>query len=218
MNIKSLCDKYAPLSQRERMEAVFQDFDRVLITTSFGTTSTVLLQVLHQVKPDHPVYFVDTGYHFKETHQYAAAIQEKWKLNIVRIGPKPNEHNFTRMDYTWLHDPDTCCFINKVMPLEKLKETHEVWISGMLGGTTAYRDPGTVFKMGKDILRFYPFIDMTPEEARWHRLVQELPEHPLEAKGYDSIGCTHCTRRGEGRSGRWVGFNKTECGLHTFNA
>lgn len=217
MDIKTLSEQYAKYDQRKRLEAVFRDFERVLITSSFGTTSAILLHMLAKIKPEHPVYFIDTGYLFRGTHMYKDQLASLWNLNVVSIHPKRNEHDFTRVDYTWMYEPDSCCFVNKVMPLDKLKAEHDVWISGMTGGTTDHRKSLNVFKASNDILRFQPLIDMSPEEADWYRVIHELPEHPLEAAGYGSVGCVQCTQKGEGRAGRWVGFNKTECGLHTYS-
>ncbi|MEL7533532.1 MAG: phosphoadenylyl-sulfate reductase [Bacteroidota bacterium] len=218
MDTKTLCADYAPYDHRERLEKLFRDFDRVLITSSFGTTSAILLHFLHQVRPDHPVHFIDTGYHFLETHQYRETLSQEWGLNVVTVRPKANEHNFTRLDYTWTYQPDSCCFVNKVSPVEKLKESHDVWISGMIRGTSANRKNVPLFKESNGIMRFYPLADMDPEEAQYYNYMHELPDHPLKDRGYGSVGCTHCTQAGEGRSGRWSGSVKTECGLHSFKS
>lgn len=214
MELKTLCERYSPYDHRKRLETLFDEFDRVLVTTSFGATSATLLHLLQKVKPGHPVYFVDTKYHFRETLEYRQKLMSKLKLNIQSVVPKPNENFFTQLDYTWSYQPDACCYVNKVQPLEDLKASHDVWISGMVGGSQNRKNL-PIFQMKGNILRFYPLIDMTEEEAYYYRMVYDLPEHPLQSKGYASIGCTHCTRPGEGRSGRWTGFNKTECGLHT---
>ncbi len=216
MDPKTLCAAYAPYDPRERLEKLFRDFDRVLITSSFGTTSAILLHLLHQVKPNHPVYFVDTGYLFPETHAYRAQLIQQWNLQVHAVRPKANEHTFTRVDYTWTYQPDSCCYVNKVMPLQELKDSHDVWVSGMIRGTSEVRSSLPIFKDDGKLLRFYPLADMAPEEARWYNYLHELPEHPLIHKGYESVGCMHCTQPGKGRNGRWSGQVKTECGLHTF--
>lgn len=125
---------------------------------------------------------------------------------------------FTKVDYTWAHHPDLCCHFNKVMPMEELKQGFDVWISGMIGGTTSQRSQKSIFRQDHDILRFYPLIDMDATEAQAYKLVYDLPTHPLEIKGFGSVGCSHCTRKGQGRKGRWSQFNKTECGLHIIQA
>ena len=214
MDLKTLCEKYSPYDHRSRLEKVFRDFDRVLVTSSFGTTSAILLHHLQQVQPEHPVVFIDTKFHFGETHRYKNTLSEQLGLNVLSIVPNRNENQFTEMDYTWAYQPDDCCYVNKVRPIDNLKKTHDVWISGMIGGASNTRKDLPIFREKDGIIRFYPFIDMTEEDAYYYRIVNELPTHPLEGKGYHSVGCTHCTRPGAGREGRWTGFKKTECGLH----
>lgn len=214
MNTKTLCADYAPYDHRERLEMLFRDFDRVLVTSSFGTTSAILLHFLHQVRPDHRIYFIDTRYHFDATHAYKQTLVDRWNLNVQHLAPGFNAHAYTKMDYTWTYDPDVCCFVNKVEPLNELKSSHDVWISGMIGGGNSMRKNLTPFKDDGKILRFYPFYDMSLEEAEITKIIYELPEHPMKNEGYDSIGCTHCTIKGDGREGRWAGMTKTECGLH----
>jgi phosphoadenosine phosphosulfate reductase len=216
LSIKTLCGQYSQANHRDRLVAVFRDFDRVLVTSSFGTTSVILLHMLHQVKPNHPVHFVDTGYHFRETLDFAERLKRMWNLNLVLVRPGEDEHARTRQQRSWEHQADLCCKVNKVNPLKALKRRHEVWISGMLGGTNAHRKSLPMFKQDGELLRFYPLIDMTPDEAEAYQVIYDLPKHPLSAKGYGSIGCSHCTQKGEGRSGRWAGRAKTECGLHLF--
>ncbi|MDX2246409.1 MAG: phosphoadenylyl-sulfate reductase [Bacteroidia bacterium] len=213
MDLKTLCETYSPYNHRERMNAIFRDFDRVLITSSFGATSATFLHLLHKTRPEHPVYFIDTKYHFTETIKYKHELEKMLKLDIRAVAPKSNENAYTQMDYTWSYEPDACCYVNKVLPVEALTASHDVWVSGMIGASETRRNQ-PLFQMKGGILRFYPLIDMTEEEAHYYRIAYDLPEHPLESEGYSSIGCTHCTKPGASRSGRWAGFNKTECGLH----
>ncbi len=214
--LRTLSDRYQKLSYKERLQQLFEDFDRVLVTSSFGTTAAILLDNLRRVKPDHPIHFIDTNYLFKETHQYRKELTQRWNLNVVTVKPGFNAHMYTRMDYTWVNQADSCCYINKVSPLQPLKDSHDIWISGMIGGLASTRKNRQIFEFDGEIFRFYPFVDMGAEEADMYRLVQELPSHPLEAKGYGSVGCQQCTAKGHGRNGRWAGSNKTECGLHVF--
>lgn len=214
MTLKTLCEAYSQYGPQKRLEEAFREFDRVLVTSSFGTTSAILLHLLSKVKPGIPIHMIDTGYLFPETIAYKETLRKRFNLNIIEVKPKQNEHLFTRLNYTWAHHPDLCCHFNKVEPMESLKQGYDLWISGMLGKTNSYRDTMPLFKKDGKLLRFYPLIDMTIEEAQAHQIIYELPKHPLEAKGYGSVGCKHCTVKGAGRSGRWAGQVKTECGLH----
>lgn len=216
MQLQTLNQNYRDLSHLDRLRKLFQDFDRVLVTSSFGTTAAILLDMLRRVRPDYPIHFIDTHYLFPETHAYREELTQRWNLNVVTVKPGFNAHLYTRMDYTWAHQPDACCYVNKVSPLEGLKTGHDLWLSGMIGGLSDSRRKRDIFEWDGHMYRFYPLVDMSAQEAEWYRIAQELPPHPLEAKGYGSVGCQQCTVKGQGRSGRWAGTGKTECGLHIF--
>ena len=209
-------NEYIPLTPRARLEKLFNEYDnnRILITSSFGSTSVVLLHMISQVKPDHPIHFINTGFLFQETLDYKRQLIKQLKLNIVDVMAKENRHRFTRENHSWRFNHDLCCFINKVDPVNELKASYDIWISGLLAFQNANRRNIRIVEPKKDIAKFHPIIDMTATEVSLYMTIHELPSHPLVAEGYDSIGCTHCTRKGKGRQGRWFNTAKTECGLH----
>jgi phosphoadenosine phosphosulfate reductase len=216
MNLKTLCEKYSHVHRGQRMVEIFRDFDRVLVTSSFGINSAIFLHLLHKTNPGHPVYFVDTGFHFRETHRFKDLLVQQWGLNVITVQPEPESHALTRIMQTWSNDPDRCCSVNKVQPVNKLKRSFDLWVSGLTGFSGDKRNGKPMFREEGGLVRFYPLIDMDADEARWYSLIHQIPEHPLRARGYGSVGCRHCTAKGEGREGRWAGHNKTECGLHAF--
>ncbi len=189
--------------------------DKALITTSFGTTSALLLSFLSRVRPGFPVHFIDTGYLFEETVAYKEELTRLLDLNIITHRPELAQHEATRVAQLWESDPDACCGVNKVAPLETVKAQHEVWISGLIGYQNGYRSGLDIIQERTDIYRFYPLIDWTKEQVDDYFSYFGLPRHPLERMGFGSLGCTHCTKKGKGRDGRWGGSGKTECGLHT---
>ncbi len=197
-----------------RVAYTFNAFDNVLVTSSFGTTSAILLHIVSRVRPGHPIYFIDTRYHFEETIAYKNKLADRLDLNVVDLEPDPERHAFTRKNQTWKKDPDFCCQINKVEPLNAIKEGHDAWISGLIGYESNYRRYFEIFEDAGDIYKFYPLVDWSDEQVNEYFELYGLPRHPLEQKGYQSIGCTHCTTKGCGRNGRWPGTGKTECGLH----
>ncbi|MEO1023157.1 MAG: phosphoadenylyl-sulfate reductase [Bacteroidota bacterium] len=188
---------------------------QVLITSSFGTTSALLLHTLLRIKPDVPIYFLNTGYLFKETLEYMRHLKELWNLNVIEIHPEKREHILTLNEERWKTDPDACCMVNKSMPLNVLKQSHRIWISGLMGYQSEFREQLSIFEPRADIDRFYPFIDWTPELVQEYFETFQIPRHPLEGQGFSSIGCVHCTAKGPARTGRWIDSQKTECGLHT---
>src|SRR5690606_27085813 len=109
-------EKFKPLLPKERIKEIFNTIseDKLLVTSSFGTTSAILLHMLSEVKPGHPVHFINTTYLFKETLAYAEELKDRLNLNIVEVKADVNKNRFTRKNKTWKYNQDLCCFINKV--------------------------------------------------------------------------------------------------------
>jgi phosphoadenosine phosphosulfate reductase len=195
--------------------------DKLALVSSFGTESAALLKVMADVDPAIPVVFLDTGWLFEETLAYRDTLIATLGLTDVR-SIKPLDADLTRDDPDkdlWFSDPDKCCFIRKVEPLARALKPFDGWINGrkrFQGGQRA--DIAPVESDGVR-LKFNPFADVTAAEIEAIYLQAKLPQHPLKAAGFLSVGCMPCTSRGttEGdtRSGRWAGRAKTECGIHT---
>ena len=214
--IKQLNEKYHSLTIEERVAALYEDFDQsgVMLTSSFAATSAFLLKVFSLAKPSQKIYFIDTGYHFRETMEYKEKLTELYGLNVESIKAEEWKHDFTTKEETWKKDPDFCCSINKVEPLNGIKENYKIWVSGLMEWQSDHRSSLDIFEDRNGIIKFYPLLDVTQEEREAYIKDHNLPFHPLVAKGYFSIGCEHCTVPGKGRSGRWNNSPKTECGLH----
>ena len=214
--IKALNKKYKTLSVTQRIAELYKDFKQedVMLTSSFAATSAFLLKLVSDVNKTQKVYFIDTGYHFEDTLKYKEALTKKYGLNVASIGALKEEHEFTTKDETWRKNPDFCCSINKVKPLDLIKNQYKVWVSGLMKWQSDHRATLDIFELRGDILKFYPLLDVTKEERDAYIEEHQLPFHPLVSKGYHSIGCKHCTVPGEDRSGRWNNNPKTECGLH----
>lgn len=207
---------FEPLNYQERLEKLYELFhaDEILITSSFGTKSVFLLHLLSRINPGQQIHFIDTGYHFPETLRYKQQLAEDFGLEVIDVHPNPERHAITRDQELWNSDPDRCCHINKVEPLNDIKPDYSVWISGLMGYQTDFRSDQRLFEWDGQVLKCHPLIDIDEGEFLYHVSYHDLPQHPLEAEGFGSVGCTHCTERGKGRSGRWQGQEKTECGLH----
>ncbi|MCW3084891.1 MAG: 2,3-cyclic-nucleotide 2-phosphodiesterase [Bacteroidetes bacterium] len=214
MDIEELNKKYRELTPEERIRMLYTDFNSVLFTSSFGTTSAFLLHLFNKVNPQQTVYFLDTTYHFNETLAYKNQLAELLKLNVIDIKPEEWKNNFTQQDKTWNSDPDLCCSINKVEPLDKIKPGFQIWVSGLMSSQNAYRESLKIFEEKDGIIKFFPIVDLSEKDAFDYIKKNNLPEHPLLKAGYNSVGCFHCTVAGKGRSGRWINKSKTECGLH----
>jgi phosphoadenosine phosphosulfate reductase len=214
--LQALNEKYLPLGFDQRLRQLYQDFapGQILVTSSFAATSAYFLHIVSRIRPDQVIHFIDTGFHFPETLEYRRYLSELFHLKVEDVRAEDWKHQFTVDDKTYQRDPDFCCNLNKVEPLEAIKPNYRVWVSSLMRWQTEHRAGLPIFENRSGILKFNPMIDVTREERDAYIREHQLPFHPLVAKGYSSIGCTHCTVKGEGRSGRWEGKAKTECGLH----
>lgn len=214
--IQELNKKYKSLSIADRIKTLYEDFDQseVMVTSSFAATSAFLLKLFSDINNEQRVYFIDTGYHFEETLNYKKQLTERYQLNVKSLSALPQEHEFTTKDKTWSKNPDFCCSINKVKPLEIIKNKYTVWVSGLMEWQSDHRNTLDIFEQRGEILKFYPLLDVSKRERDNFIKTHDLPFHPLVSRGYHSIGCKHCTVPGKDRSGRWNNNPKTECGLH----
>lgn len=214
--IAALNDKYRKLDFRDRIREVYKDFEvtEIMLTSSFAATSALLLKLFSDVNREQPVYFIDTGYHFEETLAFRKKLTALYGLEVRSISAIKEEHDFTTADETWKKNPDFCCYLNKVKPLEIIKARHTIWVSGLMEWQSDHRASLDIFEQQGDIVKFYPLLDLSKKQRDELIKKENLPVHPLVSKGYESIGCTHCTVPGEDRSGRWNDSHKTECGLH----
>lgn len=191
------------------------------IVSSFGADSAVLLHMVAQVDPSMPVYFLETGKHFRETLDYVETLKKQLGLiNVHAI--HPNADDVKRFDPNgdlWETDPDSCCHIRKTEPLEPVTEQYGGWVTGRKRYQTSERGVLPHFELtSDDRIKVNPLAYFSDADVVEYRQKHNLPEHPLYAKGYKSIGCAPCTSivaEGEDpRAGRWRGLNKKECGIH----
>jgi phosphoadenosine phosphosulfate reductase len=214
--IAALNEAYAPLGFAERIHRLYEDFDpdKVLVTSSFAATSAYFLHIISRLRPEQVISFVDTGFHFPETLGYRDHLIERFNLKVKDLRADPQQHEWSVKEKLYDSDPDFCCSINKVQPLEEVKKNYHVWVSSLMRWQSDHRADMEIFEERRGIIKFNPMIDVSKAERDEYIVEHSLPFHPMVACGYSSIGCTHCTVQGEGRSGRWAGKPKTECGLH----
>ncbi|MGK7397185.1 MAG: phosphoadenylyl-sulfate reductase [Candidatus Cyclobacteriaceae bacterium M3_2C_046] len=214
MDLKELNQKYKALTPEERIRQVYKDFNKILVTSSFGTTSALLLHQITSVNPEQVIHFIDTSYHFKQTLEYKAQLQSIMNLKIDVLKGESWKNKYTLDFKVWETDPDICCSINKVEPVDRVKKDYDIWVSGLMRWQNSYRKNLEIFEQKGDIIKFYPIIDLSPKQLNQYYKKNQLPHHPLQQLGYESVGCFHCTKQGKRREGRWVNFFKNECGLH----
>lgn len=214
--LNELNQRYHDLTPEQRVKQLYKDFDlsEVMLTSSFATNSAFLLHLFATTAPEQVIHFIDTGFHFPETLAYKEQLTKLYHLKVVDVHPEDWKHEHTVKDQTWKTDPDFCCSINKVEPLQEIKKNFNVWVSGLMRWQTEHRANLDIFEYRGGMIKFYPLLDVTKEQRDGYIRDHKLPFHPMVAKGYSSVGCTHCTHPGDDRCGRWVDSSKSECGLH----
>jgi phosphoadenosine phosphosulfate reductase len=207
---------------RDKILQYKNDGKKVFTTSSFQSHSIVLLHILSRVDKSIPVYFLNTGYHFPETINFKEEITRLFGLNTIDLHsatPKYMQKD-GRGQLLFTSDPDHCCYLNKVQPLESILMSFDVWINGVRSDQSSLRKNFSLEeKAPHGTLRYHPVIHWTGKQINEYRKAFDLPLHPLETKGYLSIGCEPCTRKFDPemteREARWYGLNKNECGINT---
>jgi phosphoadenosine phosphosulfate reductase len=196
----------------------------IAASSSFQSQSIPLLHLIAGAVPELPVLFLDTGFHFQETLAFRDQLTAEFGLNLVVLHPELGHAGFRRRyGDLYREDPDLCCYLNKVEPMERALAGQRAWISGIRRDQSPTRaDTPIVSRLDNGLYKVCPMATMTRRDVWDYAQRHTFREHPLLAKGYVSIGCAPCTRpvwddgdRGDGRAGRWAGRDKTECGLHT---
>ncbi|MEA2476238.1 MAG: phosphoadenosine phosphosulfate reductase [Actinomycetota bacterium] len=202
--------------------------DRLAIATSFQSSGLVLLHLLRDIRPDLPVLFLNTGFHFPETLEFRDRIVTMWDLKLVELTGTHGSAKRQSEIYgpgLYKRDPDKCCAINKVEPLQHALEEYDGWISGLRRDQSPLRATTPVVEAqmlpsGNETIKIHPLAHWTRDDVSSYLSEHQIPTHPLLEQGFGSIGCWPCTRAlqaGEDeRAGRWQGQAKTECGIHSF--
>jgi phosphoadenosine phosphosulfate reductase len=194
--------------------------ERIALTSSFGAESAVLLHLVSRTAPNMPVLFLDTGKLFAETIAYRDALTRRLGLTSVRIvSPSPSKlQEDDPSGYLWSVDPDRCCEVRKVEPLSQVLTEFSAWITGRKRFQGDSRSDLPAFERDGSHVKINPLATWSELDIENYLADHNLPRHPLVARGYRSIGCTHCTSPtapGENaRAGRWRNKGKTECGIH----
>ncbi len=212
--------------QFEQIQQKIQEYKsqgkRLFATSSFQTHSIVMLHIISRIDNTIPVYFINTGFLFPETIAYKDKIANLFNLKVIDTIPliPKNLQKDIAGNLFFTSDPDYCCYLNKIQPLEPVLYEHDIWINGVRADQTETRSKMQIEQEAKNnVTRFHPMLDWTKQEIYKYIKEYSLPHHPLDEKGYVSIGCEPCTRKisigQDERTVRWFGLNKTECGLNT---
>jgi phosphoadenosine phosphosulfate reductase len=189
---------------------------RFAITASMQ--DTVLVHMASQIRPGVPVIFLDTGYHFAETIGTADAAESVYGLNLLRIRPKMTvaQQDEAYGPRLYERDPDLCCSLRKVLPLQEAMRPYVAWATGLRRDEAESRQSARLVEWDekKNRIKVNPLVAWSDEQIEEYVQQHGVLVNPLLSEGYGSVGCEPCTLKGLGRSGRWANANKTECGLH----
>jgi phosphoadenosine phosphosulfate reductase len=227
LDIESLNQEFEARPPQEALRWAYETFaPRVAIMTSFQAAGVVIVDMAQQVAPGFPVFTLDTGFLFLETLDLKRRAEMRYGIEIESVEPllTVEEQAGRYGDALYSRDPDRCCEMRKVEPQMRKLAGLDAWVTGVRREQSKTRTDAHILERheadGRALVKINPLVHWTKKQVWDYILGHEVPYNPLYDQGYASIGCWPCTRpvqAGEDeRAGRWAGFNKTECGIHTF--
>lgn len=205
---------------------------RAALSLGFGREGMVVADAIWRNNLSIDVFTLDTGRQFEETFAFQARVEARYKTRVAVITPEAADLTQLFADqgplgfYESLENRQTCCFVRKVKPLQRALKDYDVWLTGLRATQSAYRaeQPYAEYVSRHDVVKLNPILDWPREDVLAYLETHNVPEHPLYAQGYTSIGCAPCTRAvlpdEPERAGRWWWETdvKKECGLHLDHA
>jgi len=194
---------------------------RFAVTSSMA--DTVLIDLVARMAPGTDVIFLDTGYHFTETltMRDAVAATYRGRINLLSVEPEQTvaEQDDAHGRNLFASNPDRCCSLRKVVPLDRVLAGYEAWGSGLRRDDSFARSrtPVVDWDARNGMVKVNPLARWSQPDVDAYVQRHGVLTNPLLAQGFSSVGCLPCTRRtggGESRGGRWPGTEKSECGIH----
>jgi len=208
----------------ERLKWLHQEYgSRLMLSTSFGLQAAVMLDLVTKHAPEVPIVWIDTGYLFPETYEYVETLKKRFNLNLREyqplLTPARQEALYGKLWEQGEEESKKYGVINKVEPMNRaLQELGaDVWISGLRKSQSSTRENRMFLEQQKKTLKVYPILDWRDAQVQQYYRDNDLPRHPLEAKGYKTMGDWHSTNpvaEGDSAESSRFGGNKYECGLH----
>jgi phosphoadenosine phosphosulfate reductase len=229
-NVRLLDEEFGSLGTEGILQWAWQRFgNRAAVGTSFQGAGLVMLHLAKQQGIQFPVFTLDTGLLFKETLELKKRLEDFYGFEIESLKPDltVEQQEEAQGPELWKREPDLCCTIRKVLPLQSKLADLDCWITGLRREQSDSRSGIGIIELytleqsgGRDIVKLNPMAQWSRDDIWKYIKDQKIPYNPLHDQGYRSIGCWPCTKKTGGgdneRAGRWTGFNKVECGIHTF--
>ncbi len=230
IEIQDLNKRFESVPTVDILKWAWETFDRrAAIGTSFQGAGIVMMHLAQQAKVPISVFTLNTNLLFPETLELKKRLETFLKISIESLESELTVEDQARLHgpELWKRDPDSCCTLRKVEPLQRKLSKLDCWITGLRREQSETRATVNIVEVYEfDMIHHREIMKLNPmanwkREAVWDYIKKyKLPYNPLHDRGYRSIGCIPCTAKagaGESeRAGRWIGFNKTECGIHTF--
>lgn len=220
---KKIAQEWESLSAMELLSWAVNTYgSKLTFACSFGAEDVVIVDMLAKLNTSIDMFYLNTDLHFKETYETRDTLQKRYGITFTEVRPALtlDEQREQWGEKLWARDPNQCCHIRKVEPLTNHLANVDAWITGIRREQSITRMYAKKVEWDEkfNCVKINPIVDWTNKQV-WDYIVNEkVPYNPLHDRNYPSIGCEPCTRQvmpGEdARSGRWSGFEKTECGLH----
>jgi phosphoadenosine phosphosulfate reductase len=231
-DIDRLDERFGQMTTEEVLAWTWERFGQdAAIGTSFQGTGLILIHLARKNGFNFPVFTLDTGLLFPETYKLKRRLEELYGFQIESVEPDltVKQQNEAFGPVLWRRDPDLCCTLRKILPLQNKLSGLDCWITGLRRQQSETRANIGVVELyecnkasGKVIVKLNPMANWSRDEVWSYIRENKIPYNPLYDQGYRSIGCTHCTRKVAAdeseRAGRWAGSEKVEYGIHTFMA
>ena len=208
---------------RQVLQWAFDTFgNSVAVSSAFGAEGVTVIDMASRVRKDFRLFTIDTEFLFPETYSLMDRIEEKYGITIEKVYSllSPEEQARRHGAALWSRDPDQCCNLRKVEPLQRKLSELRGWITSIRRDQTAARAGARKIEWDAKfgLVKVNPIADWTSAQVWRYIREHDVPYNALHDQSYPSIGCMHCTRavrqEEDPRTGRWPGFSKTECGLH----
>jgi phosphoadenosine phosphosulfate reductase len=230
--VESLNREFQSGSTESILRWAWNEFgERAAIGTSFQGAGLVMIHIARQNGLDFPVFTLDTGLLFPETLELKKRLENFFELKIESVMPDLTvaQQEAALGPELWKKNPDLCCGTRKVIPLQGKLAELDCWITGLRREQSDTRATIQFIEVynfdettGREIVKLNPMANWSRQEVWDYLHAHKIPYNPLHDQGYRSIGCWPCTAKvadsQNERAGRWTGFNKVECGIHTFMA
>lgn len=222
-DLSRLSDDFETKDPRETVRWAVETFgDGLSVGASFGGASGMaILHMVAALKPNVHVFVLDTDYLFEETHETMRQSVPALGLTNMHVYKSNLTHEQQAAQFgsaLWMRDPDACCEIRKIEPNRRALDGKAAWVSGLRRDQSEGRSDTPIVAWNEKfgVVKLNPLANWTEAQTWDYILKNKIPYNPLLNQGYSSIGCYNCTVPGvQGRAGRWQGFEKDECGLHT---